>query len=276
MCARAHGRATSRPAHARPMPTVNPGPKRPSRKGPQQVRRDAPHGNPEPASVQGRGAPPRRTGVRRTRPTRSPWWRRHLTWLVSAGVLVSLAVAGVAIGLAATNSSQPSSSAPSASLLASTDNEPSGAPVDGIQSNSMEQVLFHIHAHLAVNVNGSPRTIPEGIGITPPRQEQQTSSGPFVVGGSGYYWLHTHTADGIIHIESPVQRTYTLGNFFDIWGQPLSSTQVGPAHGTVIAYVNGQRFSGDPRSIPLTAHAVVQLDVGSDVAPQPFDFPAGL
>ena len=29
-------------------------------------------------------------------------------------------------------------------------------------------------------------------------------------------WLHTHAADGIVHIESPVDRTYTLGNFFDV------------------------------------------------------------
>jgi len=40
-------------------------------------------------------------------------------------------------------------------------------------------------------------------------------------------WLHTHAADGIIHTESPVERTYTLGDFFDIWGQPLGRHQVG-------------------------------------------------
>jgi hypothetical protein len=88
--------------------------------------------------------------------------------------------------------------------------------------------------------------------------------------------MHSHTADGIIHIESPVQRTYTLGNWFDIWGQPLSATQVGPAHGTVIAYVDGQRVAGNPRDIVLGAHTVIQLDVGKDIALQPYTFPQGL
>ena len=41
----------------------------------------------------------------------------------------------------------------------------------------------------------------------------------FVVGGSCFAWLHTHAADGVVHIESPTKRTYTLGNFFDVWGR---------------------------------------------------------
>jgi hypothetical protein len=126
-------------------------------------------------------------------------------------------------------------------------------------------------------VNGKEREVPEGIGITPPRNEQQSAQGPFVVSGSCFYWLHSHTADGIIHIESPVQRTFTLGNYFDIWKQPLGRDQVGPAKGPVTAYVNGRRFSGDPRSIPLTAHALIQLDVGTPApAPARFSFPSGL
>jgi len=40
--------------------------------------------------------------------------------------------------------------------------------------------------------------------------------------------------------------------------------------------VPGERFAGDPRSIKLTPHAVIQLDIGKVVPPQPFTFPAGL
>jgi hypothetical protein len=128
-----------------------------------------------------------------------------------------------------------------------------------------------------VYTNGTARTIPEGIGIVPPTQVVQTSTGPFVVSGQCFYWLHSHTADGIIHIESPTQRVYTLGNYFDIWNQPLSAIQVGPVHGAVTAFVDGQAFAGDPRSIPLNAHTLVQLDVGStSPGPQPFTFPPGL
>jgi len=90
-------------------------------------------------------------------------------------------------------------------------------------------------------------------------------------------WLHTHAADGIIHTESPIDRTYTLGDFFDIWGQPLDHEQVGPAHGPVTALLNGRVFIGNPRSIPLLAHAQIQLEVGKPlVAPEQIAFPDGL
>ena len=51
--------------------------------------------------------------------------------------------------------------------------------------------------------------------------------GRSAAGGQCIYWLHTHAPDGVIHIESPTQRIYTLGNFFDEWRQPLSANQVG-------------------------------------------------
>ena len=165
----------------------------------------------------------------------------------------------------------------SLTLLARADGQAQGQPVDGISCDTTEQVVYHIHAHLAVYTNGRPRIIPEGIGIVPPTQVTQTSAGLFVVAGKCFYWLHSHTPDGIIHVESPSQRVYTIGNYFDIWNQPLSPTQVGPAHGAVTAYVDGQRFTGDPRSIPLTPHALIQLDVGSaSPGRQPFTFPIGL
>jgi hypothetical protein len=165
----------------------------------------------------------------------------------------------------------------SPTLLAGTDGQAQGQPVDGISCETSEQVVYHIHAHLTVYTNGKARIIPEGIGIVAPTQVVQASAGPFVVAGKCFYWLHSHTADGIIHVESPSQRVYTLGNYFDIWNQPLSATQVGPAHGQVTAYVDGQPFPGDPRSIPLNAHTLIQLDVGSaSPGPQPFTFPPGL
>jgi hypothetical protein len=88
--------------------------------------------------------------------------------------------------------------------------------------------------------------------------------------------VHTHDASGVVHIESPVQRRFTLGELFDLWGQPLGPQQVGPAPGPVTALVNGVVVAGDPRAIPLTAHAVIQLDVGAVVPFQAYRFPAGL
>jgi hypothetical protein len=160
--------------------------------------------------------------------------------------------------------------------LASVDTSATGAPVDGIECSAHEGSLFHIHAHLAVFVDGTAAIIPAGIGIAPPRDVQKTSTVTYVAGGRCFYWVHSHTADGIVHIESPVQRSFTLGDYFDIWQQPLSATAVGPAKGTVTAYVDGGVFSGDPRSIAVTAHSVIQLDVGTVVPPQPFTFTGGL
>jgi hypothetical protein len=90
-------------------------------------------------------------------------------------------------------------------------------------------------------------------------------------------WLHTHAADGVVHIESPVERTYTLGEFFDIWGQPLTRARVGRARGRVTALFNGRVFTGNPRRIPLLAHSQVELEIGCPlVAPEDISFPNGL
>jgi hypothetical protein len=143
-----------------------------------------------------------------------------------------------------------------------------GVTIDGIECQATEQVLFHIHAHLTIFVAGSQRAVPYGIGIAPPRRVQSTPNGSFVVGGGCFSWLHTHARDGIIHIESPVRRTYTLGNFFDVWRQPLTARQVGPARGPVTALLNGKVYKGSPRTIPLLAHAQIQLEVGKPLVSQ--------
>ena len=238
--------------------------------------------------------------------------RRRRLWLIWAGTAVIVIGAAVGITLAIMGSSTGgSSSAPSLKLaklstLGSFQEAPSPGPlgsegvpvpsaaalagpgstgsgptaggkaIDGISCQTTEQTLFHIHVHLTIFVNGAARQIPAAIGI-PGAQAQSTANGPFIGSGTCFYWLHTHAADGIIHIESPVHRTFTLGNFFDEWGQPLSTTQVGPATGTVAALYNGQVYQGNPRDIPLNAHAQIQLIVGKPlIAPDQITFPNGL
>ncbi len=142
------------------------------------------------------------------------------------------------------------------------------ATVDGIRCGATEQLAYHIHAHLAVFDNGAIRALPAGIGI-PGSTTQQTGQGPVATGGQCIYWLHTHTADGIIHVESPTQRIYTLGNFFDEWHQPLSADQAGTVHGRITAYVNGTLWHKSLRAIPITPHALIQLNVGAPASPLP-------
>ena len=155
-------------------------------------------------------------------------------------------------------------------------NGPPGTAIDGIDCETSEQTLFHIHAHLTLFVSGTPRQLPFGIGIAGARA-QPAAGGEFVSSGSCFYWLHTHAADGIIHIESPVQRTFTLGNFFDVWGEKLGPSELGPVRGPVTAFYNGKVFRGNPRAVPLTRHAEIQLEIGRPlIAPETIAFPAGL
>jgi hypothetical protein len=205
-----------------------------------------------------------------------------LRWSV-IGVVVAAAIAGIAVAATSSKSGQhrgtpgpgfgsmgpESMFLETGTTLAGLTSAASGKPVNGVKCQSSEQAAYHIHAQLTIYVNGQLRPVPLGIGIVPP-VVQQSASGPFASAPSGgcYYWMHTHAQDGVIHIESPTSKVYTLGDFFAIWGQPLSSNQVGPATGAVTVYVNGKRYSGDPSSIDLSPHEAIQLDVGTP-APSP-------
>ncbi|MGA7417776.1 MAG: hypothetical protein WBW80_07265 [Acidimicrobiales bacterium] len=139
-----------------------------------------------------------------------------------------------------------------------------GQMVDGVQCNSSEQVAYHVHTHLSVYVDGHLRPIPAGIGIVSPIA-LSTPNGRFDQASQCYYWLHVHAQDGVIHIESPAGHSYTLGDFFDLWRQPLNVSQVGPASGAVRVYVDGRPYSGDPRAVQLGSHVDIQIDVGTPV-----------
>jgi hypothetical protein len=159
---------------------------------------------------------------------------------------------------------------PSGPKLATTINAATGQTVDGVSCQAGEQTVVHVHTHLTIFVNGKQQVIPYGIGI-PGFQAVDISGQPFVETGSCFYWLHVHAEDGIIHIESPsTTTTYHLGQFFDEWGQPLSSDQVGPAKGTVTVFFTspGKKaalYTGDPNNLPLGDHYQIQLDVGTPI-----------
>jgi hypothetical protein len=147
--------------------------------------------------------------------------------------------------------------------------------VDGIRCQSNERLRSHVHTHLALFVGGKPRKLPAGIGIWPRLPAEEVEAGQFFVTPKYCFsWLSTHFADGIVHTEAPVARSFVLGELFDVWGQALGRNRVGPAHGKVTAIVDGRVWTGDPRMIPLVSHARIQLEVGRPlVAPQPVDWP---
>jgi hypothetical protein len=143
-----------------------------------------------------------------------------------------------------------------------------GQDVDGIKCETHEQVVYHVHAHLSILDNGVPEPVWSQIGIP------GLPSAP-----TCYYWLHTHDQSGIIHIESPNQRIYTLGQFFDIWGVTFSRSSVANIavpNGELTVFVDGEQFTDDPRGIQLSAHTQVVIEVGKVVQPPQFSFPEGL
>lgn len=138
---------------------------------------------------------------------------------------------------------------------------PTGQPVNGIRCDRMEGQKMHIHQHLAIFDRGKPVPIPDDVGR------------PLFAGC--FYWLHTHTSDGIIHVESPVFRDFTLRDFFAIWAEPLSRTQIAGAKlrpgEKLTIWIDGHLYGGDPRSIPLTNHEDITIDVGKPAnKPPPF------
>ena len=146
------------------------------------------------------------------------------------------------------------------------------APViNDISCDTMEHFTMHIHAHLDIFINGETYPIPSNIGIVP---------------NQCIYWLHTHDDTGVIHIESPENRTFTLGEFFDIWGENLSNSQifentVGEGdNNTLNVYVNGKQVDTgtDFRTISISAHDEVALIYGKppDSIPSSYRFQEGL
>src|SRR5262249_28285622 len=140
-------------------------------------------------------------------------------------------------------------------------------PVDGLDCQKNPAAAQHANTRLTVYVNGQQVGIPVGIGsVAPPQPEVAAlaSNGQTTC----LYPLHVFGADNIIHVDAPPTPTYTLGEFFDIWGQPLSKTQVADytsdANHALAFYIfdangNLQPYTGDPRVIPLVEHETIVI-----------------
>ncbi|MEY9862388.1 hypothetical protein ABH935_008033 [Catenulispora sp. GAS73] len=148
-----------------------------------------------------------------------------------------------------------------------------GKPVDGIPAGPMVAGGYHVHSHLTLYINGMEQWVPAGVGVTRPVVLDPTRPDPSITEAHSFYWLHTHDESGVIHEEAPTPHDFTLGQFFDLWGQPLDRHEVGPAQGDVTVWVDGKSYDGDPRAVALKDHTTVQLNVGRDVPFVPYDFP---
>ncbi|MEN0104684.1 MAG: hypothetical protein AAGC90_17305 [Curtobacterium sp.] len=126
-----------------------------------------------------------------------------------------------------------------------------------------QRLAEHIHTHVTITDGDEPVVIPADIGHSDRRHFAAE--------------IHTHDTSGIVHVESPVRQDFTLGQFFDEWGVPLSAWGVGGLHGDLTVWVDGRRYLGNPRSIELEDLGEVDLVVTTvgEVPRRPpaFDWP---
>src|SRR6185369_5083876 len=98
----------------------------------------------------------------------------------------------------------------------------------GLPMLNSEGNVEHIHVHLDVLNDGQPVRVPANIGID--------------LAHGAISPLHTHDDTGVVHIESPVKRQFSLGEFFSEWGVSLSANNIGGLRATgdkrVRVYVN--------------------------------------
>ena len=148
-----------------------------------------------------------------------------------------------------------------------------------------ETLVFHVHAHLDVFVDGRPVQVPAGIGINiaDPAVHTAGEGAGRTYGGISTPCrqacispLHTHDTTGILHTESASATPNTLGQFFTEWGVTLSASCVQDHCGGAAVYVDGKRLSRDPATVQLLDHEEIAVVVGQPPAdiPSTADFSA--
>ena len=132
--------------------------------------------------------------------------QRRRNRAVTLGVIVIIAVVIVAVVIA----------------LPRTGN---AVPLPGYLDRCLTSVTYHYHPGLTIVINGSTYAVPPDVGRS----------------GSCNRPLHTHpntnnqaVFDGTIHVESDEARSYTLGDFFLIWGNSANNANLAILTGTQI------------------------------------------
>lgn len=115
------------------------------------------------------------------------------------------------------------------------------------------KMLMHIHPQISVSVSGQSSIVPENVGIDKTLWKDHSLD---KYGMQGMSPLHTHDSSGTIHVESSVERDYTLGEFLDVWGGLDTSNDK-----TVKVIVNGQPLP-DWRNHILEDKEPINLEIG--------------
>lgn len=109
-------------------------------------------------------------------------------------------------------------------------------------SGGHTNALQHIHQNVSIMVDGVSEKIPGNIGINSLCMAE----------------VHTHEADGRIHVETAQQnKNYTLGDFFTVWGKPF----IRDGYVSKIT-VNGVSVE-TPTEVPLRDHDMIVISYTS-------------
>lgn len=134
------------------------------------------------------------------------------------------------------------------------------AAISGVECNRSEQFNYHVHTHLDVFVDGREQQVPDNVGRL----------------DSCLYWLHTHTGDGIIHVEAPQTREFTVGQFLNVWEQISDSAGFfdSVAGKNVTVYVDGEEVEGSYTGVQLESLGQIAIVYGEppEAIPAKFDF----
>jgi hypothetical protein len=155
--------------------------------------------------------------------------------------------------------------------------------VDGIPcAPSMSENQYHVHVYVGILAGGRQIAVPDQIGLYQP--------GPIVKGytftAKCYYYIHTHDASGLIHLEvfsnAPLSASlFVLKNVLDVWGVTVGPGNVGKLNGNVRTFVattelgstftsNYSEYLGDPNGIALYSHEAIWLEVGPPYTLPPY------
>jgi hypothetical protein len=138
-----------------------------------------------------------------------------------------------------------------------------GQAVGALECLSSMPEDYHVHTHVSLFLNGEALAVPAHIGIV----EQSATT-------SCFYSIHTHDLSGKIHVEAAAPAMFTLGQLFNIWGQPLESSNVAGLMGMpVVVYVtdNGvvTEATGNWQDIELKSHREITIQVGTAITEIP-------
>jgi hypothetical protein len=145
-----------------------------------------------------------------------------------------------------------------------------GRPIGRLTCSATNPLRFRVHLELFAR--RLVLLVPAGIGISPPLRQDRA----YVLGGRCVYPLRTHEPTGVIEVAST--QPLRLGDVFRVWGQPLAPRRLAGFRSAqrLLAFVNGRRFPGDPRTIRLRPHAEIVLEIGGYVPPHTsYLFPRG-